>query len=170
MQGDKRKAVCAALGIAPESSDDAIVASVAAARSGGEEGRLRELCSTLKSELSDATKRVGELESKLTEHTRAAFDARVESVLEQASQDGKVTPVNADRWRAFCRKSPENLEEFEKNILPDLAVKGAPAPKSPESSRASTTHLKLSRLGLTDDEAKKAEEYITTRRAAAGEE
>jgi phage I-like protein len=117
-------ALCSALGLPQESEESKILEAVTSATS------LREACATLTTELASASERAQAAEAKVAELEKASFAAEIESVLDKAATEGKVTPASAKHWREFCSASRANFAMFQSNVLPALPALGDKAPKS----------------------------------------
>lgn len=144
MQDDTRRALCAALGLADDASD-AELASAAkpiletARATGGETEALRQSCTKLTEQLSQAQTETAELRRELADHRARQHRADVEAFISKGVSAGKIPPAARKSWLEHCTKSPDNFEAFKSVVYPGLAVvvrEGAQAPRA-TSSRSS---------------------------------
>jgi phage I-like protein len=169
MDAKSVSAIRSAFGLKADADDAAILQAATTAANAATS--LREANSLLTTQLSAAQTKVTALEGQLAERTKAEFAEKVERLLEQAGKNGKVTPADADSWRKFCLKSEDNLEMFERTILPNLAEKAGestPPPKGqPTQTKGQYDQKRLAAYGVSAEEAAAAEKYQAERRAAA---
>lgn len=154
-------ALCATLGVAQDAQDATIIETAAS---------LKEACSKLTAELASTTERAQAAEAKIVELETASFKAEVETALEKAARDGKVTKAAADSWRSFCSASRANFQMFTETVLPALPVLCEKAPVSKPADEpldAKNVDLDaLRRAGLSDDRIKAALAHNKSARAA----
>lgn len=163
MKADSFKALCTALAVAEDATDNVIVEAASQLHS------LKETCTKLTADLATASARADTAEAKLAENEKAQFTAEVERVLDDASKAGKVPPAAREAYRALC-SSRANLELFTSQILPSLpelcgpAPKSAPAPSAPDLSGLDVETLR--RAGLSDERIRAAIELNRSTRAS----
>lgn len=154
-------ALCATLGVAQDAQDATILETAAS---------LKEACTKLTTELASATERAQAAEAKVTELETASFKADIETVLEKAAREGKVTPAAAKSWREFCSASRSNFDMFTSTVLPALPVIGEKAPASKPAEEPfdarSVDVESLRRAGLSDERIKAALDHNKSARAA----
>jgi phage I-like protein len=165
MDPEKRKALCAALGLAATATDDEMVAA-----SSNRPAPEKALLSTLTNQVTELTNENAQLKTKLADGEKAAFAAEVSAVLDQASKDGKIPPAARAGYEAICA-SREGFATFTTSILPNLVAIGGKAPASPKtpapkSAEADQVVVRLRKRGVDEKTEAAARELIANKRGA----
>ena len=124
-------------------------------------GTLKELCSTLQSQLSAVQAEKQALEARIENETKERFAAQVASILDEAQRSGQILPAVREKWLAFCA-TPAQLETFTTLILPSLPKSNlAESPELPAkatlddavvlSSMAPADVAALRKMGFSDE-------------------
>ncbi|MFW6087006.1 MAG: phage protease, partial [Myxococcota bacterium] len=163
MKEEERKALCRKLGLPEDASVDAIMTRVAdldaAHKALNGRGEV-----VPKAELETAINRAETAEKKLKEHEQAAFNARVESVLDKAQKAGKFPPASRDFYKALCT-STEALDRLEKEMeaRPALVTPDQPSPAEGQATNAAggrPTSLTTEEKAICVDRGISEENYL----------
>jgi phage I-like protein len=120
MQDQTRRSLCAALGLADDASDEQLVSAVVPKT--GETDALRESCTKLTEQLSQAQTETAELRAELAQHRAHEHKREVEAFITKGVQAGKIPPAARASWLEHCHKSRDNFEAFRSVVYPGLAT------------------------------------------------
>lgn len=152
MKPETLKVLLTALSLAEGAADDTILAAFDARIKADPSKETREL---LSQQLGAANAEVARLNAEIEKARTASFAATVQAVLDQASKDGKIPPAARAGYEALCR-TPEMFATFQADVLPNLVVIGAPAPRSAEkpakTGAANEVFRSLKARGFTDEQ------------------
>ena len=162
------KAICQALGLGDETTEDRAVATItslkgdlATARNQADNPTLEKFVP--RSDFDAAINRASQAETKLKEHEDKALEAGIETTINQALESGKITPASADYHKAQCR-TEGGLDRLKAYVeaAPVVAGDSGLEGQKPQSDSALSDEEKATcrMLGLSETD------YLNTRKEA----
>jgi phage I-like protein len=127
-----------ALGLAADANDDAIVAQATQIKAANSAVTVDLARYAPREELVTAINRANELQTQLNTRTQADRDAAIETALNTAQTEGRITPASRPHYLAMCRAEGglERFMELAKTLPALVAGQGAAPPKPPGETAA----------------------------------